>query len=39
MNRGFLIELRVIRRAFATLATVLLLLPLLFGLLPRPSIA
>jgi hypothetical protein len=39
MNRGLLKELRVTRRAFATLATVLLLLPLLFALLPRPSIA
>jgi hypothetical protein len=39
MNRGFLKELRATRRAFATLATVLLLLPLLFALLPRPSIA
>ena len=39
MNSGFLKELRVTRRAFATLATVLLLLPLLFALLPRPSIA
>ena len=39
MNSGFLKELRVTRRAFASLATVLLLLPLLFALLPRPSIA
>jgi hypothetical protein len=37
MDRGLLRELNLARRQFAILATLLLVLPLLFSLAPRPS--